>query len=377
MKKLLLASTALVMTAGAAAAQVSMSGSARMGIAYDGGIASTRDADLGVTALTAVNDAKLQFTSRIRVQFTMSGETDTGLAFGASIRGDQFGAGNSGNTGMTGGTVFIDGEFGRLTFGDTAGAARSVVGDLYGVGLTGIGDLNEMAYLDRAFTVGLGTGVNRRTSVLYSYSIDGFTFSASLGQNRRLSEGALAPVGGILRDAVDAGDLVLTGATVNTLGEGQRVSDQLGALGVSYSIDGFTVSAGYEMSRVRFRDAVDPTQNGSFSANHLIIGAEYEIDTFKVKAIAGRVSGDMGTMLSETEGQRRSQYGLSVSGDFDATTVTAFAKRGFTTTDYGIGASYDLGGGASLMGGISRQGSNSTLEISSRTRADFGLNFSF
>ena len=102
MKKLLLASTALVMTAGAAAAQVNLSGEARMGIAYDNGIANG-------TVASPNNTAKLQFTSRIRVTFSMSGETDSGLAFGASIRGDQFAAGNAGNTGMTGGTVFIDG----------------------------------------------------------------------------------------------------------------------------------------------------------------------------------------------------------------------------------------------------------------------------
>ncbi|WP_439561548.1 porin [Roseinatronobacter sp.] len=351
----------MVMTAGAAAAQVSMSGSARMGIAYDNGIAARNAADTANQ-----NTAKLQFTSRIRVNFTMSGETDTGLAFGASVRGDQFGAANAGNESMTGGSVFIDGAFGRLTFGDVAGAARSAVGDLYGVGLTGIGDLNEMAYLDRVYSVGL-TGINRRTSVLYRYNIDAFSFYASLGQNRRLEEGSVIADDTVFND---------TGAAV-TLGEGQRISEQMAAIGMSYSIDGFTVSAGYETSRIRFRDAATPADNATFSANHLIIGAEYAIDTFKVKAIAGRVSGDLGTFLSETDGLRRNQYGLSVSGEFDATTVTAFAKRGFETTDYGVGASYDLGGGASLMGGISRQGSNSTTGAESRTRADLGLNFSF
>ncbi|WP_439563477.1 porin, partial [Roseinatronobacter sp.] len=68
MKKLLLASTALVMSAGVASAQVALSGDARMGITYDNS-----------------RDAKLQFSSRARVTFTLSGETDTGMAFGASF----------------------------------------------------------------------------------------------------------------------------------------------------------------------------------------------------------------------------------------------------------------------------------------------------
>ncbi|WP_439563084.1 porin [Roseinatronobacter sp.] len=353
MKKLLLASTALVMTAGAAAAQVSMSGSARMGIAYDN--QTVFDG--------ATNNARLKFTSRIRVQFTMSGETDTGLAFGATVRGDQFGDANAGNDRMAGGSVFIAGEFGRLTFGDVAGAARSAVGDLYGVGLTGVGDLNEIGYLDRTFSgpADTFTGLNRRTSVLYQYSIDGFSFYASLGQNRRI-------------DAIDPGTL-----------DELRVTEQLAALGVAYSFDGFTLSAGYELAKGKFKNVTE-NESESVDAKHLVIGAEYAIDNFKVKAIAGRVSGDLGTALGEpNNGARRTQYGLSVSGEFDATTVTAFAHRSFTGTNYGIGASYDLGGGASLVGGISRLGSNSTLDVpdlglgpvQSRTRADFGLNFTF
>ncbi|MGP9789771.1 porin [Roseinatronobacter sp. NSM] len=357
MKKLLLASTALVMTAGAAAAQVNMSGAARMGIAYDNGIEARNAA-----GTANQNTAKLQFTSRIRVTFSMSGETDSGLAFGASIRGDQFAAGNAGNESMTGGTVFIDGAFGRLTFGDTAGAARAAVGDLYGVGLTGIGDLNEMAYLDRRQSVGAGTGINRRTAVLYQYNVDSFTFYASLGQQRRLDETAVRP-----------GTALFPG----TLGAGQRITDELAAIGVKYTIDGFTISAGYEMAKAEFKDTVTPANNAKADANHIIIGAEYAMDNFKVKAIAGRVGGDLGTTLANTAGLRRNQYGLSVSGDFDATTVTAFINRNFETTNYGIGASYDLGGGASLVGGISRRGSNTTTGTDNRTRADMGLNFSF
>ncbi|MCC5961225.1 MAG: porin [Rhodobacteraceae bacterium] len=375
MKKLLLASTALVMTAGAAAAQVNMSGSARMGIAYD-----NRAGDNNAAA----NSAKLQFTSRIRVNFTMSGETDTGLAFGASIRGDQFGAGNAGNTTMTGGSVFIDGEFGRLTFGDVAGAARATVGDVDGVGLTGVGDLNEATYLDRVFSAGGATGINRRTSVLYAYSIDAFTFRASVGQQRRQDNSGFDVVNNVA---------VSRPATEN-------FKDSLYALGVSYSMDGLKLSAGYEAGKASYNDLADPSNNTKLSASHIVIGAEYEMEGFTIKAVAGRVGGDLGTILGGLTNLSRSHYGLSVSGEFDATTVTAFARRTIqSSTNYGIGASYDLGGGATLVGGISRQGATkapvapsgftapNNVDFAafgpnlgaapSRTRADFGLNFSF
>ncbi|MCC5991689.1 MAG: porin [Rhodobacteraceae bacterium] len=367
MKKLLLASTALVLSAGVAAADVRLSGDARMGIVYDNGIGA------GAGLAQGNNTARLQFTSRARVTFTMSGETDGGMAFGASFRADQAGAAN-GNTAMTGGSVFISGEFGRLRFGDVAGAARAAVGDLYGVGLTGLGDLNDMTYLDRMYSVSPNTGLNRRTSALYDYSIDAFTFYASVGQQRRIN-------------GAGVGVAFLPNPT-------QRSTDDMMAIGASYSMDGLTVSAGYEMSRMRFRDSAAPATNAKLSANHLIIGVEYAIDDFMIKAIAGRVGGDLGTQLGTMTNTSRSQYGLSVSGDFDATTVTAFVNRNTRSTDYGIGASYDLGGGASLMGGISRQGSAAAQvqtvapaagimpvpvagARASRTRADLGLNFSF
>ena len=65
MKKVLLASTALVASAGIAAADVSLSGSAELGIIDD--------------------DTATQFHTDIDVTFTMSGETDGGLTFGASV----------------------------------------------------------------------------------------------------------------------------------------------------------------------------------------------------------------------------------------------------------------------------------------------------
>jgi hypothetical protein len=127
MKKLLLASTALVMTAGVASAQVALSGDGRMGIVYDG---------------AADSDSRLSFTSRARVVFTLSGETDGGLAFGGSFRADNASGAASG----TAGSVFVAGEFGRLTMGDVDSAFGATFGDISGVGLTGLGDLHELSH---------------------------------------------------------------------------------------------------------------------------------------------------------------------------------------------------------------------------------------
>jgi len=105
MNKILLATTALVATAGFAAADVSLSGSAEMGL-YDNGVSD------------------VQFHHDLDVRFTLSGETDNGLTFGATIDLDEVIAGTGSDIPSSEGphAVFISGGFGTLTLGDTDGA---------------------------------------------------------------------------------------------------------------------------------------------------------------------------------------------------------------------------------------------------------------
>jgi len=277
MKKLLLASTALVMSAGVAAAEVALSGSAQMGIVYD---SSATD--------------ELSFNTEMGVTFTMSGETDGGLAFGAKFGAKDAVDADSGEAG----TVFISGEFGKLSMGDVDSAADAIVGHIDGVGLTGLEDLNEIEY------IGIGTA----PGALYEYSIDGFSIAAGIGQ-------------------IDESDRVIS-------------------IAAGYSFEGFTVGLGYE------------DEDGG--PDQVSISAAYSMDMLTVKAIYADHS---------TDGD---SYGLSVSGSFDATTVTAFASRDTDEdTNFGVGAAYDLGGGAELVGGIARDGT------ADATLADFGLSFKF
>jgi outer membrane protein OmpU len=148
MKNLLIASTALVMTAGVAAADVSVSGNGRMGIAYNSTDANT-----------------MSFTSRIRASIAMSGETDGGLSFGGSFGVHDAVAAKTGQSG----SIYISGAFGRITMGDVSGAAESVVGDLHGVGLTGLGDYNEVNYMSNA----------DRSAMRYDYTSGDMTLAVS------------------------------------------------------------------------------------------------------------------------------------------------------------------------------------------------------
>lgn len=329
MKKILLASTALVAMGSMAAADVVVSGSGRIGVIYEEGrttttrAASTREETIinsdgeAVTINVADTPAETKeeeysFTSRIRIQFTGSGQTDGGLAFGGSIRADNAAAGNQG----TAGSVFISGDFGRITAGDTDGAATFVVGDLYAVGLTEFGDLQEFAYLSNNRT---DLGLPARPTVRYDYSISGITLAFS-AQNP---------------------------------GSGEEVY----SVAAGYATDLFNVGLGYE-------------RNEDLDLNHVIGGAELTLDMVSIKAVYGQVSDDGKDLLPEND-----QYGVSVKGSFDAATVTAYYLRDFFNDEiYGLGAAYDLGGGAQLKAGYNYIDPD---EGDSKTVVDFGIAFNF
>jgi outer membrane protein OmpU len=297
MKKILLATTVLAMTATVAAAEVAVSGNGRMGVTYNEGATNT-----------------LAFTSRVRVAFAMSGETDGGLAFGGSIRADNSAAGAAG----TAGSVFISGAFGKLSMGDVSGAAEVAVGDLHGVGLTGLGDTNENVYLSNSAAA-------RRSAATYEYSAGAVKFAVS-------ADNPGSDVAGVLENVY--------------------------ALGVVYSADTFSVGLGYEASTI-----------AGVAVDHVIVGATASFGDVEVKATYG--SADKLDLA---------QYGVSGQYTSGAMGVTAFyrVEEDTLTNDtikyVGIGASYDLGGGASVVGGIANA---KATGLPSNTVADFGVSFSF
>ncbi len=284
MKKVLLATSILAMSTGFAAAEVALSGSARMGIIYD-----------DVTEDTS-------FSSRVRIVFTASGETDGGLAFGASVRNDQSGVGGVANGDST---VFISGAFGKLTMGDVSGAADALVGQTSGIGYGPNDGLHEIGFI--------GTS---KTAAYYEYSAGALTFGLGFGQPS-------------------------TGGEMN--------------VGVKYAAGNYSVAIGYEES-----DTADLLSLGGSA-------------TFGAATVKARVSdSDAGT-----------PYSLSLDYAMGATTIT-LVHTNFDdiddTTHTGLGVAYDLGGGATLAGGIMSRSSDGTIgpvPLGDATFADVGIKFSF
>ena len=322
-----------------------LSGDARMGIAF--------------------NDAaenKFRFDSRMRARISFSGETDSGLAFGGNFRIDGAGGPGgaaSGNMGTTASQVFISGEFGRLSMGDVPGAVQGAVGDLHGVGLTGLGFVNENIFFQRDFNGGAFNSAS--TNALYTYSIDGFTVHASIGQLN--AEFGNTNIGDLIIDALQEGLDPLDPADALIIAEIDALAAEridMAAIGARYEFDGFAIGAGYERAQI-----------DDFTAGHGAIGVEGSFDMITVRATYGRAMNDLRGVFASND-----QYGVSVSGSFDATTVNAYARRDFGKNEhFGIGASYDLGGGARLQGGVVR--TSFDADVSSRTVADFGMGFSF
>lgn len=303
MNKILLATTALVMTAGVASAEVAISGSAYMGFAYAEDVANNGNSEVTTDA-------------DVNINFSLSGETDGGLGFGAftnHIVNDNGAIANDDSG------VYISGAFGKLTMGAVSEAGEFGLSDF---GDNGIG-FDNTAEMFGGDDNGIGHNVN------YTGSFGAVTVAAS------------AAVG------------LETAALKNE------------AYGVSakYNFGDYYVGAGYNVvnlsagSSATDFDAVSIGAGGSFGA-------------IKVAAVYTAANPEVGADLES--------YGVIASYTMDALTVSVgFADNDATAgkgnaangASTAIGASYDLGGGATLVGAVG--------EINKRTKAEMGIKMSF
>jgi outer membrane protein OmpU len=372
MKKLLLATSILAGTAGLAAAEVTLSGDARMGFLDEFVYADGADDDLG-------------FTSRARVAFNLSGETDGGLSFGASFRADN----SNGAAGGTAGSVFLSGAFGKISMGDVDGAALAAVGHVDGVGLTGLGDLNESAFIGNGglrdddltdidtLDTALGGGNNNfgftgDPSVLYEYTT-----------------GNVGLFVGVTNPGFEAGfdtDVPADG-TNDVFTDGTSWT-----LGANYTTDAYKFGIGYEDLDVDFNDAAG-VGLANISADHLYLGADATFGGFTGKVRWGQASIDTtdaagAAVVAADIPTDFDQWSLSGTYAMDAISVTGFlANKQFENStganvlerdSIGLGASYDLGGGAKVVGGIvDDEITNGAGASVSDTSFDFGVSFSF
>ncbi|MCB0028285.1 MAG: porin, partial [Anaerolineales bacterium] len=122
MKKVLFATTALIATATMASADVRISGYGRFGLAY----LEDNDRVGGVPTGAKNGNSETNITSRLRLQFDMSTETDGGVTLGARFRAQAESRGNA-----PGGAVFNGARFYASVGGFTLGVGN-IIGAIEG-----------------------------------------------------------------------------------------------------------------------------------------------------------------------------------------------------------------------------------------------------
>ena len=303
MKKVLFASTALVAFAGAAAAEVTLTGNAEMGIV--GGDAFAADP---------------QFHTDIDVTFTMSGATDGGVTFGATVDLDENGA--FANTTQGGETIFISGGFGTLTMGDTDGAFDWALTEVaFNSGSINDDETSHAGYNGNAGLDGTYDGQIAR----YDYTIGSFGFALS-------AEIDDTDVGDPVLGIGFKYDLDLGGTTVG-IGLGYQETDtgaaDVDVIGVSLNASFGAVTAGINYSEA---------EAAGVDAEHFGIGVGYSSGPISLSANYGQFD----TPVGDLEG-------------------------------FGLTAGYDLGGGAVLQAGY---GNSDVLGVDADTYS-LGLRLNF
>ena len=340
MKKLLLASTALIGLAGAAAADVTVSGYGRFGLNYNDG--------------AAVGMSKTTVDMRMRLNIDGSVETDSGVTFGGRVR-LQYDEGNA-TTNTAPAMLYVSYEGIRVEVGNSNTAYDSAA-LMYNseIGYTdrGAGDpqgaflaYNSGPYGD-GIDCGLGTPAptactydatqdeSNRMGIMASYSVGDFNVRLSYINPDQTVKSSTLPVG---------------------------VKAETG-ISLDYTFGQITVSAA-------------AVQNGAYvdGNDQYFLGAEYAINSDANVGILYFDNGDFTNGTGLDEGEQVTLYGNYTQG---AITYKAYVSNwdnpnfgaGMTDTAYGLGLDYDLGG-ARLAADIHRTYAKDTV-------AGLGVRFDF
>jgi outer membrane protein OmpU len=276
------------------------------------------------TAAVAATSDSTDAANRFRITFAGSGETDSGISYGISGRAEQSDASLLGSQ-------YISGAFGKISMGDLDGADKDATGNISGVGLTGLGDHNEVTYQASDHNLG------------YSYSTAGLTFGYS--QDTAVKTGSNSAVG--LKYSGELG-----GATVSFgIGQSKVGLETQNTMAVSATVGGLTLkgisSTNDNGPAVAAADGTTRSAGGATTAFVMdtLVAANNDTDT----------------------------TGVSISYSMDAMTVTGFTKTVSTTgsadKDYsGFGFAYDMGG-VTLKAGV--------VDNNDQQLIDLGVSFSF
>jgi outer membrane protein OmpU len=290
MKNLLIATTALVATAGVAIADVKVSGYARFGAVYNDGAAPGAD--------------EFNTASRLRLQFDATTETDGGLTLGVRQRfqAEENAANGGGN---------------QARFFASAGGLTIAMGNILGV----IESAPNLYLPTKSAGVGLeGNGFSELAANTY-------TNGGAFGWTAYNSAGV---------GAVDGVEVIYS---MNGIGLHAHSTDTSYGLGANYKFADYTVAVAYEEWNDGARDGdsiLFASIGGKFGAFDAALSYA---DTEYAGLSAEKISLRGGYTVNDA------LYVYGFVADEDGPTGVS------VDTAYGLGASYGLGGGASVEGG--------------------------
>ncbi len=325
MKKVLFATTALVATAGVAAADVTFGGYGRFGVQY---------------LENAAGNDETNVTSRFRLIITATAESDMGVTFGAMTRIQQNNSdenlaiddGPDGIAGTPDDFPIVDGPAGTgingVRFFARSGGLEVGVGNIFGAlenmpgqyvidaGLTGMGyDYTVYNFRGDAIDSG-GNGAAGQNGVEAIYSMGDFTAHVSASD----------------------------------------INDRIAAVG-AYTFSGYTFALGLQDSDSARDTEVTAAVSGTFGPALVSLAYARNGDDNGVIGAAG--NGD--------------HYALAARFDIGAATdmeVYVADADYFADTAYGVDFNHDLGGGTSLRGGIANRSTGFV-------QAELGVRFNF
>ena len=291
MKKILLATTAVALSAGVAYAEIAISGSARMGLVYD--------------STAAVGMSKTTIENRMTVNIDATTETTSGITFGARLR---IRANDGDAAGLSSARVYMTTGGLTVAVGNINGAIDSMPG-MYDseVGLTVLNDA--------------GVVTNTVATPAEAWGFDDFesTGNSTNGIEAIYTAGAFT---GHLsysdKDGGISGDVALVGH--------KRI-----AAYAAYTMNDWTFALGMQDT-------------------DLLLG----VGDKTIVTIGGKI-GDYGVGFAAADNNGETKIALNGSATFGATTVNGFIadEESGTDTAFGLGVSYDLGG-AALQAGIEK-----------------------
>jgi outer membrane protein OmpU len=218
--------------------------------------------------------------------------------------------------------VFISGSFGKLEMGDVDSAAEAIVGNVDCTALTICG-------AEEIGKIGAGASFDDPVA-LYTYSTGGLTFAASLADGSSYDFDTDPDGDPITEDA---------GFTI--------VNQESFGVGVKFATDMYNVGLAYEKGD---------------DISQLSLGAGTTFSGVSLKAVY---------VQTDDGDDKVDDYAISAGYTVQAIAFTAFYRDGDSLEDpaYGLGASYDLGGGASVKTGV--------IDNGDTTKFDVGVNMSF